>query len=247
MTAKMFAALAPLVLVAACSKQTSAPAPTPAEAPAAAPAPAEPAPAPTPAPEAPKAAPGSVPALGSESTTEILGAYPGDGKLIATLATTHGKINCELFDKKAPNTVANFVGLATGKKTYINFKTGLPERGNFYDGLIFHRVIPDFMIQGGDPQGVGMGGPGYRFADEFEPTLRHDKAGTLSMANSGPGTNGSQFFITDRATPHLDNRHSVFGACDETDIIKQIARVPAAPGDRPLQDVIIEHITVARK
>jgi peptidyl-prolyl cis-trans isomerase A (cyclophilin A) len=247
MTAKMFAALAPLVLVAACSKQTSAPAPTPAEAPAAAPAPVEPAPAPTPAPEAPKAAPGSVPALGSESTGEILGAYPGDGKLIATLATTHGKINCELFDKKAPNTVANFVGLATGKKTYINFKTGLPERGNFYDGLIFHRVIPDFMIQGGDPQGVGMGGPGYRFADEFEPTLRHDKAGTLSMANSGPGTNGSQFFITDRATPHLDNRHSVFGACDETDIIKQIARVPAAPGDRPLQDVIIEHITVARK
>jgi peptidyl-prolyl cis-trans isomerase A (cyclophilin A) len=247
MTAKMFAALAPLILVAACSKQTSAPAPTPAEAPAAAPAPVEPAPAPTPAPEAPKAAPGSVPALGSESTGEILGAYPGDGKLIATLATTHGKINCELFDKKAPNTVANFVGLATGKKTYINFKTGLPERGNFYDGLIFHRVIPDFMIQGGDPQGVGMGGPGYRFADEFEPTLRHDKAGTLSMANSGPGTNGSQFFITDRATPHLDNRHSVFGACDETDIIKQIARVPAAPGDRPLQDVIIEHITVARK
>jgi peptidyl-prolyl cis-trans isomerase A (cyclophilin A) len=247
MTVKMFAALAPLLFVAACSKQTSAPAPTPTEAPAAAPAPVEPAPAPTPAPEAPKAALGSVPALGSESTGEILGAYPGDGKLIATLATTHGKINCELFDKKAPNTVANFVGLATGKKTYINFKTGLPERGNFYDGLIFHRVIPDFMIQGGDPQGVGMGGPGYRFADEFEPTLRHDKAGTLSMANSGPGTNGSQFFITDRATPHLDNRHSVFGACDETDIIKQIARVPAAPGDRPLQDVIIEHITVARK
>ena len=247
MTAKMFAALAPLILVAACSKKPSAVETKTAEAPAAAPAPVEPAPAPTPAPEAPKAALGSVPALGSESTGEILGAYPGDGKLIATLATTHGKINCELFDKKAPNTVANFVGLATGKKTYINFKTGLPERGNFYDGLIFHRVIPDFMIQGGDPQGVGMGGPGYRFADEFEPTLRHDKAGTLSMANSGPGTNGSQFFITDRATPHLDNRHSVFGACDETDIIKQIARVPAAPGDRPLQDVIIEHITVARK
>jgi len=246
MTTKMFAALAPLILVAACSKQTSAPAPTPAEAPAAA-APAPAAPAPTPAPEAPKAALGSVPALGGESTAEILAAYPGEGKLIATLATTHGKINCELFDKKAPNTVANFVGLATGKKTYINFKTGLPERGNFYDGLIFHRVIPDFMIQGGDPQGVGMGGPGYQFADEFEPTLRHDKAGTLSMANSGPGTNGSQFFITDRATPHLDNRHSVFGTCDETDIIKQIARVPAAPGDRPLQDVIIEHITVARK
>jgi len=246
MTAKMFAALAPLILLAACSKKPSAVETKTAEAPAAA-APAPAAPAPTPPPEAPKAAPGSVPALGGESTAEILGAYPGDGKLIATLATTHGKINCELFDKKAPNTVANFVGLATGKKTYINFKNQQPERGNFYDGLIFHRVIPDFMIQGGDPQGVGMGGPGYQFADEFEPTLRHDKAGTLSMANSGPGTNGSQFFITDRATAHLDNRHSVFGACDETDIIKQIARVPAAPGDRPLQDVIIEHITVARK
>jgi len=250
MTVKMFAALAPLLFVAACSKKVSAPETKPAEAPAAA-APAEAAPAPTPAPtpvaEAPKAAPGSVPALGSESTAEILAAFPGDGKLIATLATTHGQIHCELFDKKVPNTVANFIGLATGKKTYINYKTGLPERGNFYDGLIFHRVIPDFMIQGGDPQGVGMGGPGYQFADEFDPTLRHDKAGTLSMANAGPGTNGSQFFITDRATPHLDNRHSVFGACDETDIVKQIARVPAGPGDRPLQDVIIEHVTVARK
>jgi peptidyl-prolyl cis-trans isomerase A (cyclophilin A) len=248
MTVKMFAALAPLLFVAACSKQTSAPAPTPTEAPAAAaPAEAPPTPAPAPVADLPKAVPGSVPALGSESTAEILAAFPGDGKLIATLATTHGKIHCELFDKKVPNTVANFVGLATGKKTYVNYKTGLPERGNFYDGLIFHRVIPDFMIQGGDPQGVGMGGPGYQFADEFEPTLRHDKAGTLSMANAGPGTNGSQFFITDRATAHLDNRHSVFGACDETDIVKQIARVPAAPGNRPLQDVIIERVTVARK
>ena len=250
MTVKMFAALAPLLFVAACSKKPSAAGTPVAEAPAAA-APAEAPPTPTPAPapvaDIPKAAPGSVPALGSESTAEILAAFPGDGKLIATLATTHGQIQCELFDKKVPNTVANFVGLATGKKTYVNYKTGLPERGNFYDGLIFHRVIPDFMIQGGDPQGVGMGGPGYQFADEFEPTLRHDKAGTLSMANAGPGTNGSQFFITDRATAHLDNRHSVFGACDETDIVKQIARVPAAPGNRPLQDVIIERVTVARK
>ena len=143
-----------------------------------------------------------------------------------------GTIVIELYADDAPKTVENFTKLAGD---------------GFYDGLIFHRVIPDFMIQGGDPQGVGMGGPGYQFADEFDPTLRHDKAGTLSMANAGPGTNGSQFFITDRATPHLDNRHSVFGACNETDIVKQIARVPAAPGDRPLQDVIIEHVTVARK
>ena len=249
MTVKMFAALAPLLFVAACSKQTSTPAPTPAEAPkAAAPAPVEPAPAPAPVADIPKAAPGSVPALGSESTAEILAAFPGDGKLIATLATTHGQIQCELFDKKVPNTVANFVGLATGKKTYVNYKTGLPERGNFYDGLIFHRVIPDFMIQGGDPQGVGMGGPGYQFADEFEPTLRHDKAGTLSMANAGPGTNGSQFFITDRATPHLDNRHSVFGEVVEgLEIIAQVTGVPRDGRDRPRTDVTLKSVTIYRK
>ena len=252
MSIKKFALLAPLLLVAACSKKPSAPETKPeaaAEPAAAAPAPtpAPEAPAPTPAPEAAKAAPGAVPALGSESTAEILAAFPGSGKLEVTFATTLGKIHCELFDKQVPNTVANFVGLATGKKTFVNPKSGQTERGNFYDGLIFHRVIPDFMIQGGDPLGVGMGGPGYQFADEFDPSLRHDKPGILSMANAGPGTNGSQFFITDRATPHLDNRHSVFGACEEVDIVKQIARVPTGPANRPLQDVIMESVTVARK
>ena len=233
MKVKTLSLLAPLLLAAACAKKPSAPETKPEATtePAAAPTPAaEPA---KPEPEAPKAADGAVPALGSESAAEILAAFPGTGKLVATFATTQGQIHCELFDKKVPNTVANFVGLATGKKTFINPKTQLPERGNFYDGLIFHRVIPDFMIQGGDPLGVGMGGPGYQFADEFDPSLRHDKAGTLSMANAGPGTNGSQFFITDRATPHLDNRHSVFGACDEVDTVKKIARVPTGPANRP--------------
>ena len=161
--------------------------------------------------------------------------------------TTLGPIKINLYGNHAPKTVKNFVGLATGDIEWTDPKTGAKRNDPLYNGVVFHRIIPDFMIQGGDPLGTGTGGPGYQFADEFDPTLRHDKAGTLSMANAGPGTNGSQFFITDRATPHLDNRHSVFGACNETDIVKQIARVPAAPGDRPLQDVIIEHVTVARK
>ena len=145
--------------------------------------------------------------------------------------TTQGKLTCELFEKKVPMTVANFVGLARGLKPFKDPKTNETVKRPFYDGLIFHRVIPDFMIQGGDPLGVGTGDPGYRFADEFDPTLRHDKPGILSMANAGPGTNGSQFFITERPTPHLDDRHTVFGACKEADVIKKITRVEKDPAD----------------
>lgn len=196
--------------------------------------------------EAPAANPAAIPALGSETAADILASFPGEGTLRATITTTMGTFHCELYEDRAPETVANFAGLATGRKTYIDPSTQQPARGNFYDGLIFHRVIPDFMIQGGDPLGRGTGGPGYQFRDEFHPSLRHTRGGLLSMANAGPNTNGSQFFITEVATPHLDNRHSIFGACDEVALVQQIARVPTGPGNRPLQDVRIERVEIQR-
>ena len=129
----------------------------------------------------------------------------------AIFETSLGNIVCKLFDKEAPKTVENFIGLAEGTKEFVNPMTGKKEKRSYYDGLTFHRVIPQFMIQGGCPRGDGRGGPGYSFADEFHPSLRHSKPGKLSMANAGPNTNGSQFFITVAPTPHLDNRHTIFG------------------------------------
>lgn len=187
------------------------------------------------------------PELGGETTEEILATIPGEGRIQLTLETSMGTLHCEMYDDLVPDTVANFVGLATGVKTFVDPETGEPARRRFYDGLIFHRVIPDFMIQGGDPSGNGTGGPGYRFNDEFNPQLRHDRPGIMSMANAGPNTNGSQFFITERATPHLDNRHSVFGACEETDLIRQIARVPTGPRDLPLEPVTIVNVQFERR
>ncbi len=185
--------------------------------------------------------------LGTETAEQILGAIEGDGDLYAVISTTMGTLNCELYEELVPNTVANFVGLATGTKTYIDPETQEAARSNFYDGLIFHRVIPSFMIQGGDPDGTGRGGPGYRFADEFHPQLRHDRGALLSMANAGPNTNGSQFFVTEVPTPHLDNRHSIFGACEEQELVNSIARVPTGPGNRPLEDVTIERVIIERR
>jgi peptidyl-prolyl cis-trans isomerase A (cyclophilin A) len=155
----------------------------------------------------------------------------------AAFDTTAGKFKVKLFADKAPLTVNNFVSLADGSKT------GKP----FYDGTVFHRVIPDFMIQGGDPEGTGRGGPGYKFADEFHPTLKHTKGGFLSMANAGPNTNGSQFFVTVAATPHLDNRHSIFGEVVEGyDVVEKISKVPRGAQDRPVKEVRINSVTIER-
>lgn len=182
------------------------------------------------------------------ASSELPENLKGEGKLYAIFKTTLGSLVVELFDDKAPKTVANFVGLGTGTKTWMHPETRETKEGvSLYNGTIFHRVIPNFMIQGGDPLGQGFGGPGYKFADEFHPELRHNKPGILSMANSGPNTNGSQFFITEVPTPHLDNRHSVFGAVvNGLDLIKKIASVPRDGRDKPRTPVVLESLTFVR-
>ncbi|MEZ0372090.1 MAG: peptidylprolyl isomerase [Candidatus Sericytochromatia bacterium] len=163
------------------------------------------------------------------------------------METSLGTIKLRLFHKEAPKTVANFVGLAEGTKEYIDPKTGDKAKSHYYDGLSFHRVIPGFMIQGGDPVGNGTGGPGYEFEDEFHPKLRHSKAGMLSMANAGPNTNGSQFFITDAPTPHLNDRHTVFGEVIEgLQVVKTIANVSRDAMDKPKEPVVIKKLTITR-
>lgn len=164
----------------------------------------------------------------------------------AVIETTQGNITCTLFPDKAPETVANFIGLSTGKKEWTDPKTGKMMKGvPLYDGVIFHRVIPNFMIQTGDPLGTGTGDPGYKFKDEFSPDLTFDQPGRLAMANSGPGTNGSQFFITDVPTPWLNNHHTIFGQCQDIDVVKKIARVASDPrNNRPYDPPKITHIKI---
>ena len=165
----------------------------------------------------------------------------------AVFETSLGKITCVLYEKEAPITVANFIGLANGTKEWTDPRTGKKVKKPLYDGTIFHRVIPNFMIQGGDPLGNGTGGPGYMFADEFSPDLHHDKAGRLSMANAGPGTNGSQFFITQVATPLLDNRHTIFGQVVKgQETVDKIEATQRGPMDRPVTDVVLKKLTILR-
>lgn len=169
------------------------------------------------------------------------------GPLYATLKTSMGDIVVQLFEDKAPKTVANFVGLASGTKEWTDPKTGEKLKKPLYNGTIFHRVIPGFMIQGGDPLGSGMGGPGYRFEDEFHPDLRHTKGGILSMANAGPNTNGSQFFITLAPTLHLDNKHSVFGEVVKgQEVLLAIGNSPRDGRDRPIKDVVLKEVVISR-
>lgn len=194
----------------------------------------------------------SVPAIllaacSQAGTAETGGAKSPSSGMSVTFDTTLGQITCQLFEKEAPQTVANFTGLAEGTQEWRDPQTGQKVKTNFYDGLIFHRVIPQFMIQGGDPLGTGTGGPGYQFQDEFHPDLKFDRPGRLAMANAGPNTNGSQFFITEVPTPHLNNRHTIFGQCTEgMDVLKKIAQTPAGAGNRPTQDVVMNKVTIRR-
>jgi cyclophilin family peptidyl-prolyl cis-trans isomerase len=176
-----------------------------------------------------------------------------------TLETTHGDVEIELFADRAPRTVENFLGLAEHDPaadadpapdtvTWADPQSGETRGDSLYAGAEFHRVIEGFMIQGGDPTGTGRGGPGYEFNDEFNSELRHDSAGTLSMANSGPDTNGSQFFITLDATPHLDDKHSVFGeVVDGMDVVEEIGSLPTDGADKPQEEAAIESVTITRQ
>ncbi|ERG93249.1 MAG: peptidyl-prolyl cis-trans isomerase (rotamase) - cyclophilin family [Haloquadratum walsbyi J07HQW1] len=166
---------------------------------------------------------------------------------LVTLETTRGDITLELFEQRAPRTVENFLGLATGDREWSDPDTGETRTDSLYEGTIFHRIIPDFMIQGGDPEGTGRGGPGYTFDDEFHEDLNHDGAGVLSMANRGPNTNGSQFFITLDSQPHLNGKHAVFGhVVDGMDTVEEIGSVPTDRDDKPMQDIKIEALNIER-
>jgi peptidyl-prolyl cis-trans isomerase A (cyclophilin A) len=171
------------------------------------------------------------------------------GKVFAHFVTTEGSFTVELFEKDAPNTVANFIGLADGTKEWTDPRTNSKVKKPFFNGLIFHRVIPNFMIQGGDPLGTGTGDPGYKFADEFGSGRKLDKAGILAMANSGPNTNGSQFFITLAPTPWLNNKHTVFGeVVNGMDVINKIgATKTTKPGDKPVTPIVMQSVKIERK
>jgi peptidyl-prolyl cis-trans isomerase A (cyclophilin A) len=169
--------------------------------------------------------------------------------VLAHFTTSEGNFTARLFDADAPNTVANFTGLADGSKEWTDPRSGRKVSQPYFNGTVFHRVIDGFMIQGGDPLGQGTGGPGFTFADEFHTKLRHSKAGMLSMANRGPNTNGGQFFITLAATPWLDDKHSVFGEVVEgMDVVKKIGGTATSkPGDRPIKPITIDSVTIEKK
>ncbi len=258
---KLRVALAIAAFAAGC-EHTNKPADQPGSA-APAPAPAQPAPAkpddmkPEPVAKAPAVAvpaptpPEDVRPPTAADLDEYTKDIPGKGKLMATIETSQGTIHCELFADKAPATVANFVGLATGKKAWTDPASHEVQKGKpFFDGLTFHRVIPGFMIQGGDPLGLGYGGPGYYFDDEIDRSLPMGP-GALAMANAGVrgghGTNGSQFFIMEGARPDLVGHHTVFGQCKELDVVKKITSVPTGENDKPTTPVVIKKVTISKK
>ncbi len=188
------------------------------------------------------------PAKGSFTIDEATKGLTGSGPLTAKIETTLGIFTCELYDKQAPITVANFVGLARGLRPFKD-KSGKWVKKPFYDGLIFHRVIPGFMVQGGDPLGIGSGNPGYRFDNEISPDLKFDKPGLLAMANAGPGTNGSQFFITIAPTGWLNRKHTIFGEVADAEsraVVDTIATTKTGAQDRPIEDITINSVTVER-
>jgi peptidyl-prolyl cis-trans isomerase A (cyclophilin A) len=184
--------------------------------------------------------------LRQTSALRSLGIQEG-GRLSARLQTSKGAITCELFPDKAPNTVVNFVELAEGSRSWTDPATKKPTTRPLYNGTVFHRVIPSFMIQGGDPLGTGLGGPGYEFADESQGHT-FSEPGLLAMANSGPNTNGSQFFVTDRATPHhLDGKHTIFGKCGNLDVVQAIAEAERDENDTPLKPIVLQKVQILRE
>lgn len=188
------------------------------------------------------------PHAGNFTLAEALKGLPSKGKLRATIRTSMGSFQCELFDDKAPKTVANFVGLARGVRQWWSAQDKAWVARPYYDGTTFHRVIPEFMIQGGDWKGDGSGDMWYTIPDELHPSLKHDRGGLLCMANRGPNTNEAQFFITEAAAAHLDTSYTIFGECSPVDLVKRIARVPQSgpPNNRPLTPVVIEKVTITR-
>ena len=172
-----------------------------------------------------------------------------DGQsLSARFETDKGNITCALWPDAAPMTVLNFVELAEGSREWTDPRTSAPSTAPLYDGTIFHRIIPEFMIQGGDPLGSGAGGPGYQFADEIDPMQTFNQHGLLAMANSGPNTNGSQFFITDRGTPaNLNGKHTIFGLCEDLDVVEDIATAPRSENDRPKKDIRLNRVVILRQ
>lgn len=190
----------------------------------------------------PPAAPSGTPNGTSEVTTVVAA---GDKNLFATIETSMGKFKVELYATITPRTVRNFVELANGQKDFVDVKTGRNERRPFYDGLIFHRVVKGFLIQSGCPYGTGKGGPGYMIKDEISPILRFDKPGMVAMANTGPNTSGSQFFVTLSAQPELDDKYTIFGqVISGMDVVRKISKVKVGPTDRPLKRVILKKISI---
>ena len=184
-----------------------------------------------------------------QNDPSFLEGIPGNGPLYGTMVTTMGTLNCKLYEKKAPNAVLNFVGLARGLKPWRDPRTKAVVTSNFYEGITFHRVIPKFMVQVGDPTGTGAFNPGYGFGNEIDPGLKHDRGGLLSMANTGrPNSNGSQFFVTEVATSWLDGKHPIFGDCgsEGAELVKKMASVPTGPGNKPLEPISITKVTFRR-